>query len=196
MSRRHRPIVCSSFSLDLYAIQTRRGITPAFGFRPRLEGGLAGLPPAWNMRRPAHTTPHSDSLRTTPDFGGALYQGSLPWLSTSPTGAGGSPQLTNRLSLHAASLTPERFQAAPESTAWTAAFAHNARARPARSLTGACFDAAEFMFIAACRYAPPRFDAQLSPNAGEFASGLLWRFARVGLSPTGRLALVWALAVI
>ena len=101
--------------------------------------------------------------------------------------------MTNRLSLHAASLTPERFQAAPESTAWTAAFAHNSQARPARSLTGACFDAAEFSFIAACRYAPPRFNARLSPNAGEFASGLLWRFARAGLSPAGRLALLWAL---
>ena len=103
--------------------------------------------------------------------------------------------MTNRPSLHAASFTPERFQAAPESTAWTAAFTHNSRARPARSLTGACFDAVEFIFIAACGYAPPRFDARLSPDAGELASGLLWRFARAGLSPAGRLALLWALGL-
>jgi len=38
----------------------RRGVTPAFGFRPRLEGCLAGFPPAWNMRRPAHNTELSD----------------------------------------------------------------------------------------------------------------------------------------
>src|SRR5216684_3305565 len=141
------------------------------------------------------TTPHSDSLRAAPDFGTALYRGSLPRRSISPSGAGGSPQLTNRPSLHAASFTPERFQAAPESTAWTAAFAHNSRARPARSLTRACFDAVEFIFIAACSYAPPRFDARLSPDAGELASGLLWRFARAGLSPAGRLALLWALGL-
>jgi len=36
------------------------------------------------------------------------------------------------------------------------------QARPARSLTGFCFDAAEFTFVTACSYAPPHFDADLS----------------------------------
>jgi len=54
------------------------------------------------------------------------------------------PQLTDWPSLHATSSTPERFRAAPESTARTAAFAHYTQARPARSLTGNGFDAAEF----------------------------------------------------
>lgn len=54
------------------------------------------------------------------------------------------PQLTDRPSLHATSFTPERFRAAPESRARTAAFAQKRRARPARSLTGCSFDAAEF----------------------------------------------------
>src|SRR6266849_8218095 len=49
--------------------------------------------------------------------------------------------------------------------------------------------------VAACSYAPPRFDTRLSPDAGELASGLLWRFARAGLSPAGRLALLWALGL-
>jgi hypothetical protein len=108
----------------------------------------------------------SDSLRTALDFGVALYQGLLPRLSTSPTGAGGSPQLTDRLSLHAISPTPERFRAAPESKARTAAFTLLNRARPARSLTGSCFDAAEFTSVAACSFASPRFDGRISPGAG------------------------------
>jgi hypothetical protein len=119
----------------------------------------------------------------------ALYRCLLPRRPISPSGAGGSPQLTNRPSLHAISLTRERFRAAPESRARTAAFTQKCRVRPARSLTGCSFDAAEFTFVTACRYAPPRFDAGLSPDAGEFASRLLWRLAGAGLTPAGRLAL-------
>src|SRR5207249_9335738 len=84
----------------------------------------------------------------------------------SRTGAGGPPQLTDRPSLHATSLTPERFRAAPESRARTAAFAQKRRARPARSLTGCSFDAAEFTYVAACSFASPRFNARLSSDAG------------------------------
>ena len=97
--------------------------------------------------------PRSDSLRTAPDFALGLYRDTLPPLSTSRTGAGGPPQLTDRPSLHATSLTPELFQAAPESTARTAAFAQKRRARPARSLTGCSFDAAKFTYVAACSFA-------------------------------------------
>jgi len=111
------------------------------------------------------TTTRSDSLRTALDFGVALYQDLLPRRSTSRTGAGGSPQVTDRPSLHAISSTPERFRAAPESTARTAAFASPYRARPARSLTGFCFDAAEFTFVTACSFASPRFAARVSPDA-------------------------------
>jgi len=45
------------------------------------------------------------------------------------------------------------------------------------------------MFITACSSAPSRFNAGLSPDAGEFASRLLWRLAGAGLTPAGRLAL-------
>jgi hypothetical protein len=108
----------------------------------------------------------SDSLRTTLDFGVALCQGMLPGLSTSPPGAVGSPQLTDRPSLRAASHTPERFRAAPESQARTAAFASCGQARPARSLTGSGFGAAEFAIATARSFASPRFNARISPNAG------------------------------
>ena len=108
----------------------------------------------------------SDCLRTTLDFGVALYQGLLPGLSTSTPGAGGSPQLTDRPTLHAISHTPKRFRAAPESQARTAAFASLSQARPARTLTGGTFDAAEFAVATACSFASPRFDARISPNAG------------------------------
>src|SRR5450759_3493052 len=67
-------------------------------------------------------------------------------------GCGRASQLTGRPSLHATSLTPERFRAAPESTARTTAFAQKRRARPTRSLTGCSFDAAEFTYVAACRF--------------------------------------------
>ena len=108
----------------------------------------------------------SDCLRTALAFGVALYQGMLPGLSTSTPGAGGSPQFPDRPSLHAASSTPERFRADPESTARTAAFALHTQARPARSLTGSNFDAAEFTLVTACSFASPRFDARISTNAG------------------------------
>ena len=98
-------------------------------------------------------------------------------------------QLTNRPSLHAISLTPERFRAAPESRARTVAFTQKCRVRPARSVTRCSFDAAEFTFVTACSYAPPRFEAGFSHDAGEFASRLLWRLAGAGLTPAGRLAL-------
>jgi len=113
----------------------------------------------------------SDSLRTTLDFGVALYQGMLPWLSTSTTGAVGSPQFPDRPSLHAVSSTPERFRAAPESMARTAAFTLRCQARPARSLTGHLDDAAEFTLVTACSFASPRFDARISPNAGGWLPG-------------------------
>jgi hypothetical protein len=112
------------------------------------------------------STTRSDSLRTALDFGVALYQGKLPGLSISPTGAGGSPQLTVRPSLHAISSTPERFRAAPESMARNTAFTNPFRARPARPLTGFCFDAAEFNFVTACSFVSPRFAARISPDAG------------------------------
>jgi hypothetical protein len=37
----------------------------------------------------------------------------------------------------------------------------------------------------ACSFALPRFGARVSPDAGEFTTGLLWRLARAGLSPAG-----------
>ncbi len=92
--------------------------------------------PLCQRRAAKLTIARSDSLRTALDFGVALYQGMLPWLSTSTTGAGGPPQFPDRPSLHAASFTPERFQAAPESQARTAAFAQSCGARLARSLRG------------------------------------------------------------
>src|SRR5487761_1804258 len=101
-----------------------------------------------------------------PGFRFGLYRDMLPPLSTSRTGAVGPPQLTERPSLHATSLTPERFRAAPESTARTTAFAQKRRARPTRSLTGCSFDAAEFTYVAACSFASPRFNARLSPDVG------------------------------
>jgi hypothetical protein len=110
--------------------------------------------------------PRSDCLRTAMDFSVALYQGLLPGLSTLTPGAVGSPQLTDGLSLHAVSNTPERFRAAPESQARTAAFAPIPQARPALPLTGASFDAAEFTLVAACSFASPRFDIRISPNTG------------------------------
>src|SRR5260370_31866225 len=134
----------------------------------------------------------SDSLRTTLAFGVALYQGLLPRRSTSPTGAGGSPQLTDRPSLHAISSTPERVWAAPESTAQTAAFAQPDRARPTRSLTGLPFGAAEF----ASRYGLQLCVSSLRRPAlterRRLATELLWRLARAGLTPAGRSALHWA----
>ncbi len=106
----------------------------------------------------------SDSLRTAPDFGVALYQGMLPGRSTA--GAGGPPQLPDRPSLHAASSTPVQFRAAPESQARPAAFALTSQARPARPSRVLLFDAAEFTVVAACSFASPRFDARISPDAG------------------------------
>jgi hypothetical protein len=135
---------------------------------------------------PLRLPPHRPGFR----FG--LIPGILPPLSTSRTGAVGPPLLTDRPSVLAVSFTPERFRAAPESRARTAVFAQKCRARPARSLTGCSFDAAEFTFVAACSYAPPRFDADLSIDAGEFASPLLWRLAGAGLTPADRSALCWA----
>jgi hypothetical protein len=72
---------------------------------------------------PIGTMPRSDSLRTIPAFACRLYRALLPTRSTSRTGAGGSPLLTDRPSLHAISLTPERFRDAPKSRARTAVFA-------------------------------------------------------------------------
>ena len=115
--------------------------------------------------------PRSDCLRTTLDFGVALYQGMLPGLSTSTPGAGGSPQLTDQPSLHAISSTPGRFRAAPESQARNTAFAQFPQARPAPSLTGSRLDAAEFTLVTACSFASPRFDAKISPDAGGWLPG-------------------------
>src|SRR5262249_61082723 len=72
-----------------------------------------------------------------------------------PTGAVGSPQSPGRPSLHADPSTPERFRAAPESKARTAAFAQLTQARPARSLTGLSFHAAGFNFLTAFSFVPP-----------------------------------------
>jgi hypothetical protein len=94
--------------------------------------------------------------------------------------------LIERPSLHADPLTPERFQAAPESSAWTSAFAHGIRARPALSLTGNSFDAAGFARTTACKFASPRFDAADFAGRRRLTTGLLWRLARTGLSPAGR----------
>ena len=57
--------------VSLCTSHARRGITPAFGYGPRLENGPAGLPPARNMRRPAHTMAPSDSLSAAWAFPGA-----------------------------------------------------------------------------------------------------------------------------
>jgi len=108
----------------------------------------------------------SDSLRTALDFGVALYQGMFPWLSTSTTGARGPPQLTGQPPLHAISPARGQFRAAPESQARSAAFGQLPQARPAPSLTGSYFDAAEFTLVTACSFASTRFDALISPNAG------------------------------
>jgi hypothetical protein len=130
------------------------------------------------------------SFRRPPATGLLGHYPDRTFTGKSTTASGHTPpQLTNRPSLHAASLTPERFRAAPDPEARTAAFAQLCRARPSRSLTGSSFDAAEFMFITACSFAPPRFDAGLSPDVGEFATPLLWRLAGAGLAPAGRLAL-------
>jgi hypothetical protein len=103
------------------------------------------------------TTTRCDSLGTALDFGCGLIPGQAPAAIDLPTGAVGSPQSPGRPSLHAGPSTPERFQAAPESKARTAAFARLAQARPARSLTGLSFDAAGFNFLTACSFVPPPF---------------------------------------
>jgi hypothetical protein len=126
-------------------------------------------------------------------FRGCLIPGLAAAAVDVAVGCGRVSQLTNRLSLHAASLTPERFQAGPESTAWTAAFAHNSQARPARSLTGAWFDAAEFMFIAGLQICSSSLRLPALTERRRICFGLLWQFARAGLSPAGRLDLFWAL---
>jgi hypothetical protein len=121
----------------------------------------------------------------------ALYQRPLPRLSTSLTGAGGSPQLTGRPSQHAVSPTPERFRAAPESIARTSAFAQIDQARPALSLTGhiSTRQSSRSLRPAALRLLASTPD---SAERRRLATGLLWRPARVGLTPTGRSALHWA----
>src|SRR5262245_19916893 len=103
------------------------------------------------------TTARCDSLGTALDFGCGLIPGQASAAIDLPTGAVGSPRSPGRPSLHAAPPTPERFRAAPESKARTAAFAQLTQARPARSLTGLSFDAAGFNFLTACSFAPPPF---------------------------------------
>jgi hypothetical protein len=134
----------------------------------------------------------SDSLRTALAFGVALYQSLLPRRSTSLTGAGGSPQLTDRPSLHAISSTPERVWAAPESTAQTAAFARPNQARPARSLTGLPYDAAEIASRYGLQFCVSSLDGSDFSWRRRLATGLLWRLARAGLTSAGRSALHWA----
>ena len=46
------------------------------------------LAPSYVVSAVSGTMPHSDSLRTALDFGVALYQDALPWLSTFATGCG------------------------------------------------------------------------------------------------------------
>lgn len=81
--------------------------------------------------------------------------------------------LTNPLSLHAASCTPEWFRAAPGPMARTAVFARGHRARPTRSLTGDIFDAAEFtsLVVTACSFASPRSAAGVSSDDCGWLSG-------------------------
>jgi len=93
------------------------------------------------------------------------------------------PQLTDRPSLHAISSTPERFRADPESMARTPAFASLTQARPARPLTGLCFDAAEFTFVTACSFASPRFNGRISPDDGGWLPGSSGGFPGAGLAP-------------
>jgi hypothetical protein len=69
--RRRRSSPPHSVPSPIRCHDARRGITPAFGFRPRSENGLAGLAPAWNMRRPAHTTTPADCLVAARSTGSA-----------------------------------------------------------------------------------------------------------------------------
>jgi hypothetical protein len=122
--------------------------TPKSGSFPRPElCCLGGRQYYYPVRLPRHCP----GLRLWP------LPGRAPAAIDLPTGAVGSPQSPGRPSLHAGPSTPERFQAAPESKARTAAFARLAQARPARSLTGLSFDAAGFNFLTACSFVPPPF---------------------------------------
>ena len=115
------------------------------------------LAPSCVVSGVSSTTTRCDSLGTALDFGCGLIPGQASAAIDLPTGAVGSPQSPGRPSLHAAPSTPERFRAAPESKARTAAFAQLTQARPARSLTGLSFDAAGFNFLTACSFVPPPF---------------------------------------
>src|SRR5262249_29753411 len=96
-------------------------------------------------------------------FGGCFIPAPASAAIDLPADAGGSPQSPGRPSLHADPPTPERFQAAPESMARTAAFASSAQARPVGPSRAGFFDAAGFNFRTACRFAPPPFG---SPSRG------------------------------
>ncbi|MGH7882827.1 MAG: hypothetical protein ACREN8_07955 [Candidatus Dormibacteraceae bacterium] len=74
--------------------------------------------------------------------------------------------MNNRASLHAISLTPERFQAAPDSMARTSAFARRNQARLALPLREEVTTRQSSLNVTACNFASPRFDARVSPDAG------------------------------
>src|SRR5262244_1099114 len=115
------------------------------------------LAPSCVVSGVSSTTTRCDSLGTALDFGCGLIPGQASAAIDLSAGAVGSPQSPGRPSLHAAPSTPERFRAAPESKARTAAFAQFTQARPTRSLTGLSFDAAGFNFLTACSFVPPPF---------------------------------------
>src|SRR6266581_5426474 len=81
---------------------------------PRPELCCLGGPQYYD---PLRLPPHRPGLRC------GLIPGHAPLSSTSIAGAGGPPQFADQPLLHADSSTPERFRAAPDSMARTAAFA-------------------------------------------------------------------------
>src|SRR5581483_11570404 len=132
------------------------------------------------------TTARSDSLCVALDFGCGLIRGLASAAHRLTVGRSRVSPVAWRPSSHAVPSTPERSRAAPESVARAAAFAQLPQARPARPLTGSAFDAAGFIAITACEFVPPPLAAGLSTDDRDFTTGLLWRFARTGLSPAGR----------
>jgi hypothetical protein len=100
-------ILSCTFSPSLNSSHAQQGITPAFGYGPRLENGPAGLSPARNMRRPAHTTAASDAHPARcPLPGLAGYRARRSGGVRRPPGRGGPPQFPSSLSVRSAPHTP------------------------------------------------------------------------------------------
>jgi hypothetical protein len=132
----------------------------------------------------------SDSLRTTLDFGVALYQGMLPGLSTSPPGAVWSPPFdrpafaTCRLPYAEAVLGCSRI---PGPDCFLRLFeAGSARSNP----YGGHYRRGRVHSRCGLQL---RFSSLRRPDLAErrrLTTGLLWWLARTGLTPAGRSALL------